>query len=428
MSNSCLEPNEHNSSLYLKTNPPIESSDQLKADDRCLQCLVCDQWIKDEDIDHSIAISVQKHLLTEHNLMIADIETIADLRTYLDHYRPKFNESEDWNRFCALISTNSGPKDVSQSQTYYMIGGNQINFPEDFKLREEIKDSNLKTILKQLEFERNDTNFKRNCIFCRKIFDGNRKNLFNHLSNDHNFNVGNPDNIVNCLQFLDLLEKKLNQLECLYCRKTFKSWDILKEHMRKKGHKQLHPNNKEYDKYYVINYSSDKNWKELKLERDFDLDNCEDQQWDDWSEESADEHCICLFCPKTCPDINRLKSHLIEIHGFDFDSNILCLEFYLRIKAINYIRRSIYQKKCHKCQQSLATSDELSVHLEFSSHSKQMPDRSQYDFPEYYFSTFEDDNLLHFLDNNEDIQQISTENSSGEQLVDERNGQKSTLM
>ena len=297
-----------------------------------------------------------------------------------------------------------------------MIGGNEMNFPEDFKLRQEIKASDLKSLLKQLEFERNDTNFKRNCIFCRKVFEGNRNILFRHLVNDHNFNVGNPDNIVNCMQFLDLLEQKLNRLECLYCEKTFKSWDILKEHMRKKGHKQLHPNNKQYDKYYVINYSSDKDWRELKLEVDNDLDNCE-EEWDDWSEDNVDQQCICLFCPKMCAEINRFKSHLKEIHGFDFETHILSLEFYSRIKAINYIRRSIHQKKCHKCGQTSATCDDLLVHLDFSEHSKQIPDQNQYDSPEYYFSTFEDDNLLHFLDNCDQIdstQQTSAQNWSEE--------------
>ena len=41
---------------------------------------------------------------------------------------------------------------------------------------------------------------------------------------------------------------------CLFCEKEFKEWSILKDHMRKKGHKRLDPKNKEYDRFYVINY------------------------------------------------------------------------------------------------------------------------------------------------------------------------------
>ena len=90
-------------SLYLKGSPLNASPEVI---DEGLQCLVCEHFITNEDINQSIAISLQKHLLTKHNLMIADIETIADLKSYLDYYRPKFAESDDWNRFCALISTN----------------------------------------------------------------------------------------------------------------------------------------------------------------------------------------------------------------------------------------------------------------------------------------------------------------------------------
>ena len=43
-------------------------------------------------------------------------------------------------------------------------------------------------------------------------------------------------------------------LLCLYCEKTFKDRFTLKEHMRKKLHKRLNPNNTQYDKYYLVNY------------------------------------------------------------------------------------------------------------------------------------------------------------------------------
>ena len=46
---------------------------------------------------------------------------------------------------------------------------------------------------------------------------------------DHNFNVGQPDNLVFIKEFLDKIEAKLEQLVCLYCEKVFKSRDVLKE-------------------------------------------------------------------------------------------------------------------------------------------------------------------------------------------------------
>lgn len=43
-------------------------------------------------------------------------------------------------------------------------------------------------------------------------------------------------------------------LQCLYCNGVFKDRSTLREHMRKKQHKKLNPQDKNYDKFYVINY------------------------------------------------------------------------------------------------------------------------------------------------------------------------------
>ena len=84
---------------------------------------------------------------------------------------------------------------------------------------------------------------------------------------DHNFNVGQPDNLVFINEFLDKIEAKLEQLVCLYCEKVFKSRDVLKEHMRKKGHKKLNPKNKMWDKYYLVNYLEfGKTWEDVARE------------------------------------------------------------------------------------------------------------------------------------------------------------------
>ena len=53
---------------------------------------------------------------------------------------------------------------------------------------------------------------------------------------------------------LDLLERRLNDLVCIFCEKIFKNRDVLKEHMRKKSHKKINPRNEAYDKFYIVNY------------------------------------------------------------------------------------------------------------------------------------------------------------------------------
>ena len=52
------------------------------------------------------------------------------------------------------------------------------------------------------------------------MFKGNRKELFDHMNESHNFSVGLPDNIVFVEEFLDLLDKKLSENLCLFCEKN----------------------------------------------------------------------------------------------------------------------------------------------------------------------------------------------------------------
>jgi hypothetical protein len=45
---------------------------------------------------------------------------------------------------------------------------------------------------------------------------------------------------------------------------VFKSREVLKEHMRKKAHKKINPQNRAYDEFYLVNYLEfGKNWEDL---------------------------------------------------------------------------------------------------------------------------------------------------------------------
>ena len=79
--------------------------------------------------------------------------------------------------------------------------------------------------------EREDSTFSHRCLFCRDVFTGNRALLFQHMLEDHSFNVGQPENlgmdfnetmqlIVNLMillllvfvvEFLDMLQNKLDR-------------------------------------------------------------------------------------------------------------------------------------------------------------------------------------------------------------------------
>jgi hypothetical protein len=140
------------------------------------------------------------------------------------------------------------------------------------------------------ETERNSLTFSRGCLFCRQNFTQHAQ-LFDHMAFDHNFSVGQPDNLVFVNRFLDLLQEKLDSLVCLFCEKVFKSRDVLKEHMRKKAHKKVNPQNRVYDQFYLVNYLEfGKNWEDISRERNdeellptgFDTEKEEDSDWSDW--------------------------------------------------------------------------------------------------------------------------------------------------
>lgn len=52
----------------------------------------------------------------------------------------------------------------------------------------------------------------------------------------------------------ELVCKLIVRCICLYCEKVFKSPAVLKVHMRKKRHYKINPKNKDYDRFYLINY------------------------------------------------------------------------------------------------------------------------------------------------------------------------------
>ncbi|KAG2460034.1 ZN277 protein, partial [Polypterus senegalus] len=100
------------------------------------------------------------------------------------------------------------------------------------------------------------------------------------MAKDHGFNMGLPDNIVYVSEFLTMLKKKLDNLQCLYCEKVFRDKNTLKDHMRKKQHRRINAKNKEYDRFYVINYLElGKTWEEVQSEDDREMTDDQDEYY-----------------------------------------------------------------------------------------------------------------------------------------------------
>lgn len=108
-------------------------------------------------------------------------------------------------------------------QDYYLLSPDAL--PEDKELREKLSLDRISQVLRDQHNERTSTAFRHRCLFCKTVYEGNRSDLLNHLATDHNFSVGHPDNLVYVEEMLDLIDSKLEKKLCLFCEKTFVSWD-----------------------------------------------------------------------------------------------------------------------------------------------------------------------------------------------------------
>lgn len=376
-----------------------------------LTCLFCPESVPSAQKDVLL-----KHLLLRHKLVVADVKLIADLAQYLLYWKGRFLEQpvED---FCSVIKTNStGP--VEKQEDYYLLCD---VLPEDRDLREKLQQKRLEEVLEQQQREREDTSFHRPCMFCSEDFIGNRSSLLNHMAREHSFSIGLPDNIVYCNQFLDTLQSKLDSLQCLYCEKTFRDKTTLKDHMRKKSHRRINSNNREYDRFYIINYLElGKSWEEVQSEDDRELVEDGDDDWSDWQAHPVS--AVCLFCEHQSDTMEQIYSHMKDRHGFDLHRLRLelNLHFYQQVKLVNFIRRQIHQSRCYGCDQKFESRQEVLQHIGTEGHVMRLPDMSTWNQPQYYFPTYENDALLCTLsDSDEDEEGANLSHSDGVPVIAE---------
>ncbi|XP_071815737.1 zinc finger protein 277-like isoform X2 [Apostichopus japonicus] len=338
------------------------------------------------------------HMRIEHKLLIADSHLICDLERYLNYWHDRFQEEP--------IHALGLPTSEEDNKTYYVLCD---QLQEDSELRQKLQVERLNIILRTQQKERQDVSFSSPCLFCQELYTGNRSDLFNHMARDHNFNVGLPDNLVFTKEFLRVLREKMDSLQCLYCEKIFRDKIAIREHMRKKQHRKLNPKNKTFDKYYIINYlEMGKGWQAVQAERDEAPQEAGQEDWDDW-QETAGATAVCLFCNQHAVETTDLLEHMKQKHEFDLDriKTTLKLNFYKQLKVVNFIRHRIHQKMCFSCHQVYATQDALVGHMTDSKHIQDIPDNTEWDQPEYYIPTYENDTLLFGLPDDEDEVTVS---------------------
>ncbi|XP_053741891.1 zinc finger protein 277 isoform X2 [Synchiropus splendidus] len=299
-----------------------------------------------------------------------------------------FYKNTNWS----LRMLNSSQIYQNKQENYFLLCD---ILPEDRILRENLQQKRLEEVLEQQQKERDDNTFSRPCLFCSEEFTGNRSSLLNHMAREHSFSIGLPDNIVYCDEFLNTLQKKLDDLQCLYCEKTFRDKTTLKDHMRKKTHRRINASNRQYDRFYVINYLElGKTWEEVQSEDDRELVEDDDDDWSDWQAHPV--LAVCLFCDHQSDTMDQIYIHMKGAHGFDLHKlrTDLGLGFYQQVKLVNFIRRQIHQSRCYGCEEKFESRQEVLQHLELRGHVMKLPDMLTWDQPQYYFPTYENDALL----------------------------------
>ncbi|XP_077487991.1 zinc finger protein 277 [Amblyomma americanum] len=393
----------------------LPSKEKSTKDDSTTEvpCIFCDiSFLVDKTSNFQ---NLLKHFLSEHKFVISNFSCVADPPGYFAYWKKRFQEISDLCDVCVKIKTNSGENDVGASEFYFLLSD---KLPEDDAVRRKLRKSKLDAVLACQELERSDTTFRRMCLFCKKIFTENRATLLNHMAHDHNFSVGRPDNIVYVDELLDVLEEKLKKMLCLYCEKTFKDWQTLKEHMRKKQHKKINPRNTSYDKYYVINYTG-QDVCELPgevedLEPVDDGSDADEVGWKDWEDESEEANLICLMCSEACTSIPALTRHMNDAHKFDFTKLRDGLGFYQQIKVINFLRKQVYLNACFVCSEKFQSHSKLLSHLSSGVHDNNAISQCCWDQPQFYFPTYENDQLLCALED-----EVLPEGSADEVVVPE---------
>lgn len=88
--------------------------------------------------------------------------------------------------------------------------------------------------------------------------------------------------------------------------------------MRKKKHFKIAAKNRQYDRFYVINYlEPGKNWESFERDNyESDEDDKDEETWEDWEEEEP-EPTMCLFDTHVLSSPKEILEHMRTEHDFN---------------------------------------------------------------------------------------------------------------
>ncbi|KAJ4460879.1 putative zinc finger protein [Paratrimastix pyriformis] len=316
-----------------------------------------------------------KHLKEVHQVVIDDIDKIVGLQSYLRVLR----ESRE-GQTLPLLPSPDGIVHISEKDN-----------PAEIALRTAAHQRALAGAMQLQEEERlQAATMEQECLFCSEkllgrsalclpylTFDLARTGLFMHMREEHGFWMGHPDNLVFIDELLACLREAIKRQECLYCRRIFRTPAVLRLHMRKKKHFRIHPKDRTYDHFYLLNYlDRERPWHQTRDEPDEEdgqdstdgqsagsaeapltatndddegpgrvVAKEEETQWRevDLTDGRPDpsEATKCLFCEEVFPDAEAATRHHAAAHGFDLHAQCMRpwgLDFYECVMIINFIR------------------------------------------------------------------------------------------
>lgn len=64
---------------------------------------------------------------------------------------------------------------------------------------------------------------------------------------------------------------------------------------------------------------------------------------------------------------------------FDWEESIGCHDYYLQVKAVNYIRRQVARQQCPVCHTHCSSEGHLMLHMEVKGHCSLPSETSTWD-------------------------------------------------
>ena len=100
------------------------------------------------------------------------------------YWRNKFVKAKVVTDYCKAVKMKSGEGEDATEEDFFVLSD---KVAEDKELRMHLQLMKLEHVLDIQEIERNNSEFKRNCFFCRTVFEGSHSKLLDHMAFDHNF-------------------------------------------------------------------------------------------------------------------------------------------------------------------------------------------------------------------------------------------------